>query len=202
MVIADNVEASPMPDSKSIQEWQEFIAESRAIIKTAVVNVYRKYNGYAPPDDVEELTEKIILLLLDHDCHKIQTYDPSKGDLKTWLPSVVRNSVWAFIEKKRKWDSLEETVAEKLMEQPKQELNIILQEQQIALTKEIEKLSEHDRRLILLIYNEMPIAEIAKRLKIKPDSVYRMKHQIIQKIRANLKMGGGQFPCQSSRQEK
>ena len=48
-------------------------------------------------------------------------------------------------------DSLDETVADKLFEQPKQELNIILQEQQIALAKEIAKLSEHDRQIITLI---------------------------------------------------
>ncbi len=187
-----------MPDSNNILESQELVANSRDIIKAAVASTYRKYNGYAPPDDVEELTEKIILLLLDHDCHKIKTYNPSQGDIRTWLPSVVRNPVWDFVKKKRKWDSLDETVAEKLMEQPKQELNIILQEQQIALTKEIEKLSEHDRRLILLICDEVPVAEIAKRLKIKPKSVNQMKHQIIQKIKARLnKDGGGQFSCQS-----
>ncbi len=93
---------------------------------------------------------------------------------------------------KRKWDRLEETVAEKLIEQPTQELNIISKEQRASLTSEITKLSEHDRRLILLICDEVPVAEIANQLKIKPESVHRMKHQIIQKIKAGI-MGGVKY---------
>lgn len=169
-----------------------------------VAFAYRHYsNGYAPPDDVEELTEEIIKLLLDHNCHRIKTYDPAKASLKTWLTPIVRHETWVFIKKKRTWDSLDETLAEKLMEQPTQELNLISKEQQIAMNKEIAQLSEQNRQLITLIREEFPVAEIAKQLNIKPESAHRMKYEIIQKLRVKLnKNGGGQFSCQSSQQEK
>ena len=181
-----------MPDRKNIHELRELVANSRDIIKSTVDYAYRQYNnGYAPPDDIEELTERIIELLLDHDCHNIKMYDSNLANLRTWLSPLVRHKTWDFIKKKRKWDSLDETVAERLLEHPKQELNIISQERQMAFEKEIEKLSEHDRCLINLIREEVPVAEIAECLNIKPLSVNRMKHKIIQKIKAGLNKNGG-----------
>ena len=65
------------------------------------------------------------------------------------------------------------------------------QEQRTAITAEIEKLSARQRQLIRLICNDFPVAEIAKQMKVKPESVHRMKHQVIQKIKAGLKKEGG-----------
>ncbi len=100
-VIADIVEASSMPDSKSLQDWQEFVADSCDIIKTAVNSTFRKFNhGYAPPEDVDEVTEDIFKLLLNHDCRVIKMYDESRSNLMTWLTPEINHQVWAYLQKK------------------------------------------------------------------------------------------------------
>ncbi len=144
-------------------------------------------------DEVEDLREQIVVLLLNNDCQRLKTFDSDKASFKTWLTKVVDHHVSAYLKQRKTWHSLAETLPEKLLEQPKQELNVITQEQRIAVAKEIEKLSEHQRRLLTLICDDLPVTEIAERLKIKPESIHRMKHQIIQKIRAGLKKetGGG-----------
>jgi hypothetical protein len=72
-----------MPDSNNTEELQQQTKEARPLITKVAQYACRKYNHGASPEDVEDLTEQIILLLLEDDDRHWKTYDPAKAKLNT-----------------------------------------------------------------------------------------------------------------------
>ena len=80
------------------------------------------------------------------------------------------------------------------MEQPRQELNVSTHEELAAVIHVVTQLSARQQEIFWLLYAELSTSEMAERLKIKPESVRRMKHELRQKIKAGMeKNGGGKF---------
>lgn len=158
---------------------------------------------YPKPDKIEDWRAEIILLFLKNDGHTLKTFHSDRGKLNTWLHAVIRNHVGGRLKRRRKWDSLDDVLPETLMEQPRQELNVSAHEELAAVIRIVAKLSARQQELFRLICAELSTSEMAERLKIKPESVRRMKHKLRQKIKAGLeKNGGGQIACQNGREEK
>ncbi len=187
-----------MPDSKYLTNGNHkgdahtLMAQVYLDLPDLVRYAFLHFHHVPTPDEIEDRRDEIAVLLLAGDCHRLKTFDPDKASLRTWLTNVVRNYVGDHLKHKRIWDSLEETLPEYLLEQPRQELNAITQEHLTAVIREVAQLSAWQQQLFALLWEELPAPEIAKRLKIKVASVHRMKHALFQKIRAGIekKWGG------------
>lgn len=197
-----------MPDSKQLTDKNKegdphpLIAQVYFLMPNLVYYAFRHFHYFPTQDECEDLHDDIVVYLLAKDCHHLNTYDPRQGDLKTWLTSVVRNYIGDYLKRKRDWDSLEETLPEQLMEQPKQELNAITQERLAAVARVVAKLSVRKQQLYRLLSEGFSPAEIAERMNIKAASVHQRRYELIRLIQAGLKNGGGQIPCQRLRKEK
>lgn len=162
-------------------------------VKELVFYACRKYHQHPMLEEIEDLRNDIAYYLLNDNSHYLRTFDPKKASFKTWLTCVVEHFISNYFKHQRSWDNLKETLPERFLEEPKQELNSITKEKQEAVTKEISKLTSYQQNFINLICDDLSVSEIAQRLSIKPESVYWMKHQIIQKIQVGLhrQNGGG-----------
>lgn len=191
-----------MPDSKYLtngnynSDPHALMAQVYLDLSDLVRYAFLHFHQFPTPDEIEDLRDEITLRLLADDGHRLKTFDPNQASLKTWLTKVVEHFVEAYLKRQRTWDSLEDILPEKLWEQPRQELNVITQEQRIAVAREVAKLSARQRQLYTLLCEDLSPVEIAKCLNIKPASVHRMRYNLILKIQAGLKNGGGQIPCQ------
>jgi RNA polymerase sigma factor (sigma-70 family) len=170
-VIAENSEASSMPDSNNIHELQERVASSRDLIKKQVTFACRKYNP--SPEKVKDLTSEIILFLLVEDCRHQKTYDPAKGKFGTWLQQVVNRYVSHHFQRTHPTEPLEDILINSLCFAPTQEYELLRKEQLALIYNEIEKLSHHNQGIAYLKLREVPSEEIARHLKIKIASVER-----------------------------
>lgn len=167
-----------------------------------VWHVCQRFHRYLAPDKIEDYVGEMLLHLLADDYHYLKIYDPDKGELKPWLFVVTEHKLGNEFKHEKAWDSLDETVAEQLLELPQQEWDVITQEELEAVAREVAKLSARQQQLFALLWKELPALEIAERLHIKVASVHRMKHALFQKIRAGIEKNGGQIVCQRFREEK
>jgi RNA polymerase sigma-70 factor (ECF subfamily) len=190
-----------MPDSKTQTEntnpndWPALWAQCRDLLPDIVWRICRRYDRVPRPEKIEDQVEDMLLHLLADDYHHLKTYDPDKGELKTWLFTVTKNELIGKFKHEKAWDSLEETLLEKLLELPQQERNVITQEELEAVAREVAKLSAKKRRLFALFWEGLDAPEIAERLNIKPASVHRMKHALFQKIREGVEKKWGGANC-------
>ncbi len=162
-----------MPDSNDLETLQAQVADTRAQITIAVRFACRKYNQGAPPEEVEDFTDDIVKLLLEADCRKLRTHDPSKASFKTWLQSVVNHQVSHQLQKNHPAEPLEDELLNTLSYPPTQDQDLLWKERHAMLEDAIDKLSLHDQRIARLKLQEVPDEEIAQELNIKPASVGR-----------------------------
>ncbi len=149
-----------------------------------------EFHHYPKPDEIEDLRAEIIVRFFKNDGHTLKTFHSDKGKLNTWLHAVVRNYVSGRLKRQRKWDSLEDVLPETLMEQPRQELNVSTHEELAAVIRVVTQLSARQQAIFRLICAELSTSEMAERLKIKPESVRRVKYELRQKIKAGLEKNG------------
>lgn len=186
-----------MPDSKhrneenSRRESRVFPAALYAELPDLIRSACWQFHYFPTPEEIEDRRAEIIVRFLEHDGYLLQTFDAERGTLKTWLHTVVRNYVGKHLKRRQKWDSLEDVLPEILLEQPRQELNVKAQEQFIAVARVVPQLSARQQELFRLVCEECSTIEIAQRLKLKPESVRRMKYELRQKIKAGLGKNGG-----------
>ncbi len=162
-----------MPDSNDLETLQARVADARAQITTAVRIACRMYNHGALPEEVEDFTEQIIVLLLEDDCRRMQTHDPSKASFKTWLQHVVNHHISRKLQKNHSAESLEDELLNILNYPPTQEKELLRKERRAILQAAIDKLSLHDQRIARLKLREVSDEDIAQELNIKPVSVGR-----------------------------
>lgn len=162
-----------MPDSNDLETLQARVADARAQITTAVRVACRNYNHGAPPEEVEDFTDDIIKLLLEDDCRRFRTHDPSKASFNTWLQHVVNHHVSHQLQKNHSAEPLEDELLNTLCYPPTQENELLRKERRAMLEDAIETLSLHDQRIARLKLQEVPDEEIAQELNIKASSAGR-----------------------------
>jgi RNA polymerase sigma factor (sigma-70 family) len=166
------LEASQMPDSNELETLTALVENSRAPIRKAVRIACRKYKYNATPEEIEDFTEQIIVLLLEDDCRKLRTYDSSQATFPRWLQQVVNHDVGRQLQKNHPAESLDDYLLT-LSYAPQQEKELRRKEERAILYAEIDKLSLHDQRIARMKLRDVPDEEIAKELNIKPASVGR-----------------------------
>jgi RNA polymerase sigma factor (sigma-70 family) len=161
-----------MPESNELETLKKFVANSRALIGKTVRIACRKYKHNATPEEIEDFTEDIIVLLLEDDCRKLRTYDSSQASFPTWLQSVVNHDVSRQLRKNHAAEPLEDYLLT-LRYAPQQEKELLWKERRAMLYAAIDKLSLHYRRIAQLKLREVSDEEIAREFNIKPASVGR-----------------------------
>lgn len=181
--------------------WQVLILRCNVDLVFIVQGICLHFWHHPTFDEIEDYRGKIMLHLLADDGHRLKTYDPSKSSLRTWLTRVAEHLISDELKHRRGWDSLDDVSLELLLEPPRQELQIITQERRALVEQVVNKLSAHQQRLYRLVCEGLSAPEIAKRLNIKTASVHRRKHELIMKIQAGLRNGGGKSRARMSGQK-
>ncbi len=175
-----------MPDSKNAENLEQLFIEARALIPTEVQYACRKYNHGAPPEEVEELSAQILLLLLEHDYRRLKTYDCQKAKLKTWLRQVIRHEVSHHYQKQPSQEPIDDVSPDEISYAPTQETEFLTKEQQALLLKAIRTLTLHDQQLAHLKLSEATDEEIAQAMHLKLRSVQQEWSKIGKKLKATF----------------
>jgi RNA polymerase sigma-70 factor (ECF subfamily) len=155
--------------------WEGFVRHYGGLVVAAVRGVA------AIPGDVEDLTQEVFLRLCKDDFRLLRSYDPARAGLSTWLTIVARSTARDALRRRRPEGVPIDAV-------PEAQLAVAPVEPVRKLKLPEALLSPRQREILAMLYDrEMDVAEIARTLKIDPQTVRSAHHKAMVKLRAHFK---------------
>ena len=127
--------------------------------------IYARLRSTAEAEDLcEDVFEKIQL--------KLDSYDPGKASLSTWIYSITRNYVIDYYRKNRQFSELDEN----LTTESSVDVELINDETLNELAEALIALPAQLREIIVLrYYDGMPLTEIGKKLSLSYGAI-KLRH--------------------------
>ena len=129
--------------------------------------------------DAEDILSEVFLKVHSN----LQTYDPQKASLSTWIYTIAHNTVCSYYRSKRLQElPLDEEIVASSNDPVEQAL---LQE---LLAQALETLSQREQDIMVLYYyHDLPLKEIAIKMGITYTNAKFIKHQAISKLKYKMK---------------
>ena len=141
---------------------------------TTIYNDYHdKVMGYIytrlrSREDAEDLCQEVFIKIST----KIETFDPEKASVSTWVFSITRNTVIDFYRRKRPTSELDENIAE----DGEIDDDLLNDESLEELADALMKLPEQLRAVIVYrYYDGLPLTEVAKKMGLSYGAV-KLRH--------------------------
>jgi RNA polymerase sigma factor (sigma-70 family) len=151
-------------------------------IYEAVQWAYLRYRGHICQDEFDDLSQQIILTLIEEDCRRLRSFN-CQSSFKTWLQTVVNNHVYKYFYRQKQTESLNEVNHGSLTYSPPQDQEIDTVEKQKLLSRALGRLSKQERLLYQLCFVfEEETDYVANVFKIDISNVYKRKHRLIHKL--------------------
>ncbi len=172
-----------MPSSYYCNLVVTLLPDIRRFVRRSFV-IYKRYPQAA---DVEDMTQQIVVLLIEDDYHRLRTFDDQKSSLEAWLWKVVKHQVIRHLQSQKVMIRLEELPPESIIYEADQEKGVLSGERGRRAQAAIARLSEREQQLFrLCLCEELCASEIAKQMRVKVNSVYRSKNGVIEKLKMIL----------------
>ena len=165
------------------QAWDAFVDRYAPVIYSAVLRTLRGRDAPGESQTAEDIAQDVFLRLIRGDRRLLRTYDPQRASLTTWLTIVARSTTIDALRRKRLPrvalddapvlpDTRETDTSSSC--RPTQDLprGLLTARQELVLR--------------LTFDQEMEAAEIAKVLRISPQTVRSTKHKAIERLRRHF----------------
>ncbi len=153
------------------------------LISNAVRWAYKTYGRNTNPQDVEDLSQAIAILLIKDDCRVLRSFE-QRSSLDAWLRVIAKHAALRFFPRQKSAESLEDQSPDDFVYQPEMELKVLIGEIKESLTP-------RGRRLFEFKLEGLRTKEIAKRMNIEEGSVDKATGRLRNKIRKLLESRGG-----------
>ena len=155
--------------------WEAFVRRYAGLVAAAVRGVARE------AAEVADLAQEVFVRLCKDDFRLLRSYNPTRAGLSTWITIVARSTARDAMRRHRPVLMAIEAVPEsRLAVDPVEPV------QKIKLPEAL--LSPRQREILTMLYDrEMEVAEIAKALRIDPQTVRSAHHKAMVKLRAHFK---------------
>jgi len=155
--------------------WDAFVRRYGGLIVAAI-------RGVAPPHaDIEDLTQDVFIRLCKDNFRLLRTYDPARASLSTWITIVARSTARDGLRRRRG-----ESVPIDAVPEAQLAVDPVEPVRKLKLPEAL--LSPRQREILTMLYDrEMDVAEIARVLKIDPQTVRSAHHKAMIKLRAHFK---------------
>jgi len=168
---------------KNKQKWDEFASYYYPFIKIILRHLRIHEN------DIEDIAQNVMLKLWKN----LSKFDSSRGKFRTWLISIIRNTAKAvqikqIKDKNRDYKYLEEhplTNHDPLEDIFREEWRKYLTN--VALENIRKQFSGKAIDVFLLSLKNLKVEQIAERLDLKVDSVYRLKNRVKEQLLLEIK---------------
>lgn len=180
----------PKPDSPdtAISEIEKLFLDIIPDIPPAVRQACQNLGHHPDKMEFDGLVSRIVMVLMDKDFHTLRSFG-NDSKPQTWLFTIAKRYILRLLQKQKRELPLEDLPPDSFTAQPDQEERLISEEREKLLQMALGKLTEHEQKLFYLITQGLKAKDIAKELKIKKDSVYPEKSELIKKLR-NITNGG------------
>jgi len=160
------------------QAWDAFVKRFCGVIYAAVAKTLRAGAGQSNPEDLRDVVQDVFLRLLEGNYRLLRRYDPARSSLVTYLTLIARSVALDHLRRRRPTTSLEDRPADSIAaraDPPPEPLEL-----PAGLLSVRERLVLH-----MLFDRQMTVAEAARTLAVKAQTIRSMKHKAIAKLRAH-----------------
>jgi RNA polymerase sigma factor (sigma-70 family) len=160
-----------------------FLQDICPIIPKVVGQVCSGLVHYPGQTEIDDFIQEINESLLENDRHVLRSFD-HRSRPQTWLYAIVRRHILHRLQKRVNMESLEDMPLDSsnFIVHPDQEKRLLAKEMEEVLQSAFSKLTEHERKLLVLRLQERSRGEIAKKIGIKKESVSREINAVINKL--------------------
>jgi RNA polymerase sigma factor (sigma-70 family) len=152
-------------------------------INNAVRWAYLRYQGRICQDELDDLSQQIILTLIEDNCRRFRSFR-GQSSFKTWLQAVVNHHVYKYFCRQRQIEPLDEVDQESLTYSPLQDQGIDTAEMRKLLFSALSKLSEQEQLLYQLwVISELDAREIATIFGTEVKIIYKRRQTLVLKLR-------------------
>ncbi len=164
---------------------RELIEAILAEIQDAASLACHRYS--VDPSEIEDLYHEIIVQLVEDDYRRLRSFR-KESSIKTWLAAIALNYVRNYVSRKPTAISLDDLPHDSSVCAPKQEHRLLAKERRARLQRATKALSRRELLLLQLLKSEkLTHADVANEMQIKVDSVRRLKHALVKKLRDNAR---------------
>ncbi|MCI0337440.1 MAG: sigma-70 family RNA polymerase sigma factor [Acidobacteria bacterium] len=174
----------PQPPDNTNAE--NLIIELLPLIPGAVRHACHVYMHHPSPDEILDISQSIVLMLVDDNYRRIRSFDHHKSTIETWLQAVVNHYVLRYLQSKKPFANLEDVASDFFAYKASQEAEAMSEERGKLFDEIVKKLTKREMKLFELVCQGMQAEEIAKLLGVKIGTVYRRKHALIKKFQELL----------------
>ena len=138
--------------------------------------IYARLRSKADAEDLcQDVFEKVHT--------RLDSFDPQKASISTWIYSITRNSVIDFYRRSRPMAELDESIPES----GEVDDDLLNDESLEELVSALMKLSDQLKQIIILrYYDGIPLTEIGKRMNLSYGAIKLRHAKALQEIRASL----------------
>jgi RNA polymerase sigma factor (sigma-70 family) len=165
---------------------ERLITELSPNVSKALYHACRFYGHPANQDEINDLTQDILVKLIEDGHRRLLSYD-GRSNINTWLYTVVRRALKPCLLRQR-WEkecigNMDDLSPDALSYQPTQEERLIDEDERRTLRAIISRLTRHKRRLAQLMLLELKPEEIAKEMGIRIESFYAKESALLKEMR-------------------
>ncbi|MGH9755557.1 MAG: sigma-70 family RNA polymerase sigma factor [Blastocatellia bacterium] len=163
-------------------DLEKFVAILLPDIYGAVWWACLPYQGSISEDEIDDLSQQIILKLIEDDCCRLRSFK-GHSSFKTWLQQVVNHHVYKSLCRRKPTESLDEIDQGALIYLPPQDRDIYAAEKRKLLFRALDMLSGQEWLLYNLwfVYELDPI-KIAAILGTEVRIIYKRKQTLVLKL--------------------
>jgi RNA polymerase sigma factor (sigma-70 family) len=138
--------------------------------------------GRIHEDEVDDLSQQIILKLVEDDFRRLHSFK-RRSSFKTWLQAVINRHVHKCLCRRKRAENLDEVDQRALIYSPPQDQDIYAVEKQELLFRALGMLSEQERLLYHLWFvSELDPIKIAAVLGNEVRIIYKRKQTLVLKL--------------------
>jgi RNA polymerase sigma factor (sigma-70 family) len=146
-----------------------------------------RYQGGVREDEIDDLSQQIILKLIEDDCRRLRLFNHTFS-FKTWLQSVVDHHVYKCLYRRKQAENIDEVDPGALTYSSPQDRDIYADEQRKLLLRALGRLSEQERLLYHLCFVfEQDTRNVAAVFNIKVKNVYKRREKLVLKLTSLVK---------------
>jgi len=163
-------------------DQEEFVAILLPNIYGAVRWACLRYQGSVRKEEVDDLSQQIIVKLIEGDCRRLNSFK-RHSSFETWLQAVVNRHVYKSLCRRMRAENLDEIDQDALIYSPPQDGDIYASDKRKLLFRALDMLSEQERLLYHLwfVYELDPI-KIAAVFETKVRIIYKRKQTLVLKL--------------------
>ncbi len=138
--------------------------------------IYARLRSYADAEDLcQDVFEKVNA--------KLDSFDPAKASVSTWIYSITRNSVIDFYRRSRPFSEIDENLAE----DGEVDDHLLNNESLDELAEALARLPMELREIIVLrYYDGIPLTEIGKKMHLSYGAVKLRHAKALQQLRSGM----------------